>query len=107
MEIPDRWVVVKLDDGLYKVFASYYGGYLGSDSWRLNSGISKVEEKEKHYDFHGYSGSIYRCHKETYGTSGYSRGVLQNIIDNAAKSGYILEILPEETDFLKLEIKSM
>ena len=46
METPDKWVVLKIEhEGniIYKVFASWYGGYLGSDSWKLNSGIKDIE----------------------------------------------------------------
>lgn len=31
-EKPDRWVVLKVGDDLYKVFATWSGGYLGGDS---------------------------------------------------------------------------
>ena len=42
---PDRWVVVKIvtaKERLYKVFASWSGGYGGSDSWKMNSGITRA-----------------------------------------------------------------
>jgi len=40
---PDRWVVVKIgEENLYKVFACWYGGYARGDSWKLNSGITRV-----------------------------------------------------------------
>ena len=35
---PDKWVIVKIDadsECIYKVFACWYGGYAGSDSWRI------------------------------------------------------------------------
>lgn len=106
METPDKWVVVKIiDDGdiLYKVFASWYGGYLGSDSWRINSGITKVNMYEDDYiDFIGYSGSCYRCVIGHYGTSTYSQGVLNNILKMAEKAKVIIEVLPENTDWSNL-----
>ena len=40
---PDRWVVVKIvtaTECLYKVFATWSGGYSSSDSWKMNSGIT-------------------------------------------------------------------
>ncbi len=67
---PDRWVVVKIeykDELIHKVLAGWNGGYLGSDSWKLNSGITKIEMDEDYYLFHGYSGSVYKCHKNAYG----------------------------------------
>ena len=49
---PDKWLVVKITtdkEPLYKVFACWYGGYLGSDSWQFNSGIVKVEFVDDYY----------------------------------------------------------
>jgi len=88
MEHPDKWIVVKInplndnENTHYRVFASYYGGYTGGDSWKLNSGIKSVEVVDNYFLFHGSSGSVYKCHKDCYGTSGYSYGVLQNMKEN-------------------------
>ena len=48
---PDRWLVVKIttkETGKvhYRVFATWHGGYLGSDSWKLNSDIIVATEYE-------------------------------------------------------------
>ena len=72
---PDRWVIVEQGD-IYKVFASFSGGYLDGDSWSLNSGIKDVEIDGDYFLFHGESGSVYRCHKDSYGTTGYGAFVL-------------------------------
>ena len=104
---PDKWVVVKItapDVLLYKVFACWYGGYTGSDSWKMNSGITKVTEVGNNYDFEGQSGSIYTCHKDCYGTNGYGRNVLNRFIEAAAKAGEsTIEIMPENTNFMELK----
>jgi hypothetical protein len=104
---PDKWVVVKItSDGhapIHKVFACWYGGYLGSDSWKLNSGITKVTYEGYVYSFEGSSGSVYECHADCYGTNGYGGGVLNQMIANAAKNGITIEILPEETIFTEIE----
>ena len=103
---PDKWVVIKLiapNVLQYKVFACWYGGYAGSDSWKMNSGITKVTEKDNQYFFEGYSGSVYGCHKESYGTNNYGGSVLNRFIEEAAKTGEsMIEILPEETNFLEI-----
>lgn len=102
---PDKWVVVKItynEKSHYRVFACWYGGWAGSDSWKLNSGITKATFEENCFHFEGSSGSVYVCHKNTYGTNMYGHGVLQNMIDNASKDGGLIEILPEETNFLEL-----
>lgn len=43
---PDNWVVVFLngDDPHYRVLVGWSGGYLTGDSWRMNSGITRVEK---------------------------------------------------------------
>jgi hypothetical protein len=81
-ETPDRWVVIKLPNNYYKVFGTWTGGYLDSDRWKLNSGISKVDQDENFYYFIGFSGSCYKCHKKGYGTAtSYGLGVLNKIIE--------------------------
>ena len=43
---PDLWVILEFkekdsEEVNRKVLASWYGGYAGSDSWKLSSGITK------------------------------------------------------------------
>jgi hypothetical protein len=102
---PDKWVVVKIGEGedmIYKVFASWYGGYLDGDSWKMNSGITKIEETEKSFLFHGSSGSIYECNKNSYGVNSYTGGVLNNIIEAGNKNGFLIEVISEDSKFLNL-----
>ena len=80
-EIPERWVILKLPDNNYKVFGTWAGGYLGSDRWKLNSGIEKVEQDDDFYYFIGVSGSCYKCHKKGYGTiTSYGAGMLEHLL---------------------------
>ena len=69
---PDNWVLIKVNgtDPHYRVFGSWKGGYLDGDAWRLNSGITSVEQVEDYYYFHGNTGSVYRCHIKAYGRLG-------------------------------------
>jgi hypothetical protein len=105
--IPDKWVVVKITSSdyapIYKVFACWYGGWAGSDSWKLNSGITKATLEEHVYSFEGSSGSVYQCHKDVYGTNSYGWGVLQDTIEKAKKAGIDVEVLPEETNWIEIE----
>lgn len=67
---PDSWVVIKMthkNNIFYKVLGGWSGGYLNGTSWRLNSGVEKVELANDRYMFYGSSGSVYTCHKESYG----------------------------------------
>jgi hypothetical protein len=104
--IPDKWLMVKITSEkfppVYKVFAVWYGGWAGSDSWKLNSGVTKATIKENVYAFEGSSGSVYQCHKDAYGSNMYGSSVLNNMIGTATKNGITIEILPEETNFMEL-----
>lgn len=111
---PDRWVVIHIKpteectrkaEEHYRVFGMWYGGYAHGDSWRMNSGIVRVEEDELFYYFHGETGSVYTCRKSGYGFTPYGYNVFSDII----KRSFALDIsfLPDETDFSKLEYKMM
>ena len=99
---PDRWVIIKLPD-CYKVFGTWIGGYLDGDAWRVNSGITEVQEDEKYFYFHGHSGSIYRCHKNSYGTNTYTQGVLDLMFRKAKEQSDVeIETLNKDFDFINL-----
>lgn len=71
---PDRWVVLKFDyngDVIDKVFGGWYGGFAQGDSWKLSSGITKVDDHGDYFVFENHSGSLYKCFKAAYGMSGY------------------------------------
>ena len=101
---PDRWVVLKLPAG-YKVLGGWTGGYLDGSSWRLNSGITRVEEKvdwrdEKYLVFHGHSGSEYWCHPEMYGFNATSFGIYNSLSEQAPG---MVELMPADTDWMKVD----
>lgn len=103
---PDRWLVVKITtpkEHLYKVFATWSGGYGGGDSWKMNSGITRASLVNDHWEFDGYSGSVYSCHTGGYGTNGYGGNVLQTFIDRAPAQGATIEVMPESTDWATLD----
>ena len=65
---PDTWVIIKFtspENTTYKVFGGWYGGYAKGDSWQLNSGIDYVKVDDNSYYFHGFSGSVYDCNKNS------------------------------------------
>jgi len=79
--IPDKWVIIEIDhEGIkiQKILSSWYGGWAGSDSWRLSSGITEVEELEDSFIFKNESGSVYTCFKGRYGMSSYTAGILED-----------------------------
>ncbi len=108
-ETPDAWIVIKIDDGKsvwHKLFVSWNGGYLSGDSWRMNSGITRIEEDGNDYLIFGFSGSCYRCNKNTYGKlNSYTHGILANVIENSQRISLKAEDLSfEEFKQLKSSI---
>jgi hypothetical protein len=103
---PDRWCVIRIPDPketIYKVFASWSGGYAGSDSWKLNSGITQAVLVDGVWEFEGSSGSVYRCREGGYGTNNYGHGVLDSMIRDAKTAGMDIDILSEDTDWAHLD----
>lgn len=99
---PDNWVVIKIggDDPHYRVLAGWSGGYLDGDSWRMNSGIVRVEDVGDCYNFYGSTGSCYSCGKESYTLR------MNNVhIWNQFKKqhGDLVELMPEDTDWLSMD----
>ena len=100
---PDNWVVLKLyheGETLYKVLAGWSGGYLSGDSWRMNSGISEVTEDDDYLLFHGYSGSVYRCHKGGYQLRMNNAGIYNQLKE---RFGDAVELMPEDTDWKEVK----
>jgi len=96
---PDRWVVLELSNDKQfarKVFAGWRGGYLDGDSWKLNSGITETRDTGEWFEFDGYSGSTYRCHKEFYGMTSYQQSILANWITKAEGTSTKIRIIDLE-----------
>jgi hypothetical protein len=103
---PDKWVMLKFeskDQTTYKILASWAGSYLSGQSWKLNSGCTRIEEDGQCYLFHGSSGSVYRCHKAMYGMTGYTHGIYANFHEElTGVEGVSMEMMPEDTNFMAL-----
>lgn len=100
---PDRWVILKIkgkSETLFKVLAGWSGSYIEGQSWKINSGITKVSQEGDYYLFEGHSGSVYKCHKNSYGTNMISAGILSELLSDP-KTKDIVEVIPEQ-DFTKL-----
>ena len=84
---PDKWVVIEIamdNTKVQRILSSWYGGWAGSDSWRLSSGITEVEELEDSYIIKNESGSVYTCYKGRYGMSAYAMGILEDFKKQAS-----------------------
>lgn len=98
---PDNWVVIFIngDDPHYRILAGWSGGYATGDSWRMNSGITRVEEIGEHYHFYGSSGSCYKCHKDMYClrmNNAYIWNQLQEL------HGDKVQLMDEDTDWMSM-----
>ena len=64
---PDSWKIVLIETPsngkVYKVLASWYGGFAGSSSWKLSSGITSIKHEEATLIAPQSSGSTYILHK--------------------------------------------
>ena len=106
--VPDRWVVLKLTPKVegalthYRIFATWGGGYLTSDLWRLSSGIvqAQVDDMDT-WKFTGDSGSTYLCRAGSYGLSGYGAGVLHGLM-NGNEDYHIITVLDQRDNWNEL-----
>ncbi|WP_330646864.1 hypothetical protein RPE78_14875 (plasmid) [Thioclava litoralis] len=83
-EHPDAWIILRVTiiqrgepvEEL-RVLAGWFGGYMKSDRWRINSGIVNVEADEHEYRFRGHSGFVYVCQRNAYGLSSIMKSGLR------------------------------
>jgi hypothetical protein len=66
---PDCWELLRVTttDGevINKVIAGWYGGFAGSNSWKISSGIETVIDRDDHFEMPQSSGSTYILYKES------------------------------------------
>jgi len=98
---PDNWIILKIKqknndkEGYYfKVLGGWSGGYLDSDSWRMNSGIKEIIDNGDYWDIIGSSGSTYRCHKEGENVRMNIAGILASLKKEYPDS--VSEVIIEE-----------
>ncbi|MCF6458985.1 hypothetical protein [Pseudoalteromonas sp. MMG024] len=66
IHMPHGWVILKFTneyDVFFKIFASWRGGYLDGDSWRLSSGSyerPRLSDCSKYWIWQQTSGSCYK-----------------------------------------------
>jgi hypothetical protein len=105
--IPDRWIMIRFESEetiVHKILAGWSGSYLEGQSWKLNSGVVKVEDDGQCYLFHGSSGSVYRCHKGAYGMNMIMSDTFNRWIRNksAGDIPFNMTMLPEDTNFMEI-----
>jgi hypothetical protein len=97
---PDNWVVLKIttehEEPFYKVLGGWSGGYLDGDSWRMNSGIARVDKRVHNWEFYGLSGSVYICYEGDYGLRINNAGVYNRLKEHF---GDQIELMHKDTDW--------
>lgn len=96
---PDSYQFISIssdqdEDKIIKLFAAWHNSYLTGDAWKLNSGVTKIEQDsifDNLYIVSGYSGSQYVVNKDSTKLSSYGQGVLRDITEKAAKQGIIVQ----------------
>ena len=115
---PDLWCILKIKsikstkdaksnisiNPHYRVFGSWSGDFLKGDSWKMNSGIIKIEEDDMFYYFYGESGSCYKCYKSAYGVTTYGYSIIKGWLD--ASDGF-LELLKDEFNWMEIKYDEM
>lgn len=90
------------DQSIIKLFSVWVGGYSGTDSWRLNSGVKDIEICPNHVRVYGYSGSCYCIHKVQVHMSAYGSNVLSGIVEQAATVGATIEYITLEQAYKEI-----
>ena len=98
---PDVWVILKIaavdEEPIYKILAGWYGGFAGSNSWKLSSGITTVEP-DLEFDqihYHQSSGSTYICGAHTYGFSSLTQSMFNNWAKQSEENNFTIEVMPK------------
>lgn len=109
---PDRWVIIECsyDNSItYKILAGWYGGFAGSNSWKLSSGIVEVVTTDYGYDFLNQSGSTYKCVERYSGLSLLTASIHESMIKQASEDANIKVRLidRDEIPALALKIKEL
>jgi hypothetical protein len=79
---PDAWVIVelsgkKVENRYHRILAGWYGGYIGMNQWKLSSGLTKIIDKDKYWQMHNESGSIYNCPKPCERTTALTASIFE------------------------------
>lgn len=101
---PDRWLLLKVKDTegvtFYKVLSSSNGGYMGSDHWRLNSGIVNAKIDGSLVIITSESGSEYNC--ANYGATNLGWSIYLQLIEKFGEDR-IIAFMSEKDALAELE----
>ena len=94
---PDKWEIVRIKSKEHgqidKVLGTWYGGFAGSDNWRLSSRVADVVEHDQFYEVNNESGSVYVCYKQARGMNSYTHSVFSQFQEAVEEQGDSMEII--------------
>jgi hypothetical protein len=88
-ETPDCWKFVKITphdttkEPHDRVLCSWYGGYLGSNCWKLSSGNQEVIDRGDYLEVPQHSGTVYHLYKASERMSGMMMDIYSQINKNS------------------------
>lgn len=101
---PDKWVILHVNDQqpFFKILSAFYGGYLGSDSWRLSSPIVKIEYNngENKFLITTDNGTAYELCQECYGFASVSNDIYENIKKDADDNNILFNVIENPNDII-------
>lgn len=83
-ETPDCWKFVKVTDletgeAHDRVLCSWYGGFAGSDYWKLSSGNQEVIDRGEYLEVPQASGTVYHLYKGAERMSSLMFGIYNSL----------------------------
>lgn len=89
-ETPDSWKFIRItpnDSSLpphERILCSWYGGFAGSDYWKISSGNQSVIDCDKYLEVPQHSGTVYRLYKGAQHMSSLMWSILNSANKDAA-----------------------
>ena len=108
---PDAWVIIEVDSPehgkISKILAGWYGGFGGSNSWKISSGIVDFVEHEEYisgvYKSLQHSGSTYVLYAGSEMLTTLTAGLLSEYQEKLSEIGATMQVV-DSVDYLKEKV---
>ena len=100
---PDNWVMIKVngENPHYRILVGWdEKNKENNDLWKIDQGITRVEEDKDYFYFYGYGGSVYKCSKQSYYLKDNILHVWSTIHTQQEDK---VELMKENTDWLGVD----
>lgn len=105
---PDAWVIIEVDSPehgkISKILAGWYGGFGGSNSWKISSGIVDFVEfyspDSAVYKSLQHSGSSYVLYKRAERLTVLTAGILSEYQEKLSEIGATMQVI-DSREYLK------